>query len=70
MPQTKKQAFSGKLKIVHAGYGFVHDNQLGDIYVPQELVTAHHHGEIVSGLAKEKFDKKKQRMSLVAQTIH
>ncbi len=70
MPQTKKQAFSGKLKIAHAGYGFVHDNQLGDIYVPQELVTAHRHGEIVSGLAKEKFDKKKQRMSLVAQTIH
>jgi hypothetical protein len=70
MPQAQRQAFSGKLKIAPAGYGFVHDNQLGDIYVPLELAASHRHGETVSGLAKEKFDKKKQRMSLVAHTIN
>jgi hypothetical protein len=68
--QSAPKNFRGPLRIAPAGYGFVHDKQLGDIYVPQELVAAHRHGEIVSGLAKEKFDKKKQRMSLAAYKIN
>ena len=67
---SKPKNYRGRLKIAPAGFGFVHDDQLGDIFVPQELVTSHRHGEVVSGRAKEKYDKKKQRMSLVAQTIN
>ncbi|MBQ5819400.1 MAG: hypothetical protein IIW32_06040 [Bacteroides sp.] len=68
--KAKQQHFSGKLRIASGGYGFVHDNQLGDIFIPTELLASHHHGERITGLAKEKFDKKKQRMSLAAYKIN
>lgn len=67
---AKVSNFRGKLRIAPAGYGFVHDDQLGDIYVPIELVATHCSGDMLSGQAREKFDKKKQRMSFVAQKIN
>lgn len=65
-----KRSFQGKIKKNAAGFGFVRDTKLGDIFIPAHLAANLQDGSIVRGKAIEKMDPKKQRLSLAAIKIN
>lgn len=65
-PNNESKKFSGKIKITHRGFGFVHDATIGDVFIPESLTQSIVDDMCIRGIAKKKFDKKKQQWSYAA----
>lgn len=59
---AETKPFSGKLILCAGGFGFVND----EVYIPARLLTQHHHGDMVSGLAEKRMNHKKNKWGFVA----
>jgi transcription termination factor Rho len=70
MVQNEAVSFGGTLKRNSAGFGFVKDKIIGDVFIPQSIILNHQNGEAINGKAVKKFDKKKQQWGYAAIKIN
>lgn len=68
--QNEAVSFGGTLKRNSAGFGFVKDKIIGDVFIPQSIILNHQNGEAINGKAVKKFDKKKQQWGYAAIKIN
>ena len=68
--QNEEVSFEGTLKRNSAGFGFIKDKIIGDVFIPQSIILNHQNGETISGKAIKRFDKKKQQWGYAAIKIN
>lgn len=68
--QNEEVSFEGTLKRNSAGFGFIKDKIIGDVFIPQSIILNHQNGETICGKAIKRFDKKKQQWGYAAIKIN